>query len=117
MTDLPQIFTKLADQTPSSMQEHGCPLNNLAQEMASQDEGFQERISALFNNWIHAYRTLFEEAQKNGYVRKDVQAEEIARFLVAALEGCIGVFKAEKSPTQWQACYSQLGIYLQSLQA
>ena len=30
----------------------GCPLNNLAQEMAPLDEGFQERIDRTFSAWI-----------------------------------------------------------------
>jgi len=64
-----------------------------------------------------AYTEVFKTAQANGQVRTDVKAEEIARFLVAALEGCIGVFKAEQSPQQWHACQSQLGIYLKGLQA
>ena len=110
--DFPKLLESLSGRIPVSMREDGCPLNNLAQEMASQDEGFQKRIGVLFSNWINAYTKLFEEAQVKGQVRADVNAEEIARFVVAALEGSIGVFKAEKSPLQWQACQSQLGIYL-----
>lgn len=117
LVDFPKIIANLSEQIPSSMYEHGCPLNNLAQEMASQDKGFQTRISAIFSNWINSYTEMFEEGQKNGYVRKDVNATEVARFVVAALEGCIGVFKAEKLPEQWQACQSQLEIYLRGLRA
>ena len=113
--DFPKMLENLKERVPSSMREHGCPLNNLAQEMASQDEGFQKRIGILFSNWINTYTQLFEEAQAKGQVRADVKAEEIARFVVATLEGSIGVFKAEQSPLQWQACQSQLGIYLSAL--
>lgn len=117
LTEFPDILTKLINTIPASMRKHGCPLNNLAQEMASQDKGFQERIATFFNNWINAYALIFEKAQANGYVRNDVNAVEVARFVVATLEGCIGVFKAEQSPQQWQACQSQIKIYLEGLKA
>lgn len=115
IVDFPKLLESLSDRIPDSMREHGCPLNNLAQEMASQDEGFQEGVADLFSSWIIEYTQLFEEAQEKGYVRKDVKAKEIARFLVASLEGCISVSKAEKSPEQWQACRSQLTLYLGGL--
>ena len=65
----------------------------------------------MFSNWISAYTQLFQQAQAKGQVRSDVQAVEIARFLVAALEGSIGVSKAEQSSEQWQACQ----LYLKGL--
>ena len=116
LVDLPTILSKLAEKMPENIWEHGCPLNNLAQEMASQDKGFQVRTTDLFSNWIQAYTKLFKEGQKNNYVRTDIDAEEIARFLIATLEGCIGIFKTEQSQMQWQACQSQLVIYLRGLQ-
>ncbi len=115
ITDFPKMLEQLFKDIPSNMLEHGCPLNNLAQEMASQDAGFQERVVILFDNWITAYTQLFEEAQANGHVQKDINAEDIARFLVAILEGCISIFKAEQSPAQWQACQSQIKVYLHAI--
>ncbi len=115
--DFPKMLQDLAERVPASMQAHGCPLNNLAQEMASQDEGFQQRVGSIFSDWISAYTQLFQQAQANGQVRSDVEAGEIARFLVATLEGSIGVSKAEQSSEQWQACQSQLTLYLKGLKA
>lgn len=117
ITDFPKMLEQIFEYAPSNMLEHGCPLNNLAQEMASQDTGFQERVVTLFGSWISAYTQLFEEAQKNGHVLKELNAEDIARFLIAILEGCISIFKAEQSPKQWQACQSQIEIYLQAVKA
>ena len=117
ITDFPLMLEQLFEKVPNNMLEHGCPLNNLAQEMASQDAGFQERVVVLFEHWIAAYTRLFEVAQTNGHVRKDINAEDIARFLVATLEGCISIFKAEQSPDQWRACQSQIEVYLHAVKA
>ena len=113
--EFPRLLKNLADRVPKSFKEHGCPLNNIAQEMAYQDKGFQERVSKQFNHWIDAYTQLFEQAQVKNQLRSDVEAAEVARFFVATLEGCISLSKAEQSAVQWQACRSQLGIYLRGL--
>ncbi|MEE9351030.1 MAG: TetR/AcrR family transcriptional regulator [Thiotrichaceae bacterium] len=117
LIDFPKLLASHPDRIPRSMRVHGCPLNNLAQEMASQDDGFQQRVAGLFDSWIKAYTQLFEEAQTKGYVRADIDAAEIARFLVGVLEGSISILKAERSPQQWLACQSQIEVYFKGLQA
>ena len=115
MTSIPKLMSELADHLPATVREHGCPLNNLAQEMAALDEGFQSRILDVFNHWIQAYTQLFTMAQNNNMMRADVNANEVARFVVATLEGSISVTKAERSPAQWRACQAQLERYLNGL--
>lgn len=113
--DLPRMLDKLGERIPPSMREHGCPLNNLAQEMATQDDGFRVRIARLFDKWINVFAAVFEQGKKDGYIRDDIDNRAVARFMVAALEGCIGVFKVQHSPEQWTACRSQIAAYLATL--
>lgn len=115
VVELPSILDGLNERIPPAMREHGCPLNNLAQEMGSQDEGFRQRIATMFSRWIAAIEELFEQAKADGYVRADIDSQATARFVVAALEGSVSLFKIERSPEQWLACRSQLSIYLQTL--
>ena len=115
LTELPGLLVTLSERIPPLMHDHGCPLNNLAQEMAAVDEGFRKRVALIFRQWIEAFSDLFVDAQGKGLVRTDVDASDIARFVVAVLEGCIGLFKAEHSPVHWQACQTQLALYLRSL--
>ena len=112
---LPRMLENLGERIPPSMREHGCPLNNLAQEMAAQDEGFRERIARLFDNWIDAFEAVFEQGKKGGYIGKEVNSRVVSRFVIAVLEGCIGVYKVEKSVEQWVACRSQIAAYLATL--
>lgn len=113
--DLPRLLDDLGDRVPPAMRQHGCPLNNLAQEMASQDEGFRRRIAQVFAGWIDAFAAVLEGGKAGGYVRDDVDSRTVARFVVAVLEGCIGIFKVEHSAEQWAACRSQLSTYLETL--
>ena len=113
--DLPRMLDNLGERIPPSMREHGCPLNNLAQEMSTQDEGFRIRIARLFDNWIDAFVRVFEKAKKGGYVDKQIDSRAVSRFIIAVLEGCIGVYKVKRSAQQWAACRSQLAAYLTTL--
>ena len=114
--DLPRFLDSLGERITPAMRKHGCPLNNLAQEMACLDKGFQKRVAKLFSDWIDAFQAVLEKGQQQGYIRKDADCHQVARFLVAVLEGCISLFKVEHSPEQWQACQSQLAAYMTSLQ-
>jgi len=112
---LPQLLDTLGERATPAMREYGCPLNNLAQEMASQDEGFQQRISQLLAHWIDAVQAVFERGKQGGHVREDVDSRAVAQFVVAGIEGCIGLFKVSHSTEQWAACRSQLASYLNTL--
>ncbi len=113
--DLPALLDDLGERVPPTMFEHGCPLNNLAQEMASQDEGFRERIAGMFAHWTDALEAVFEKGKAAGHLRDDVDSRAEARFVIAVLEGCTSVFKVERSPEQWVACRSQIAAYLGTL--
>lgn len=113
--DIPRMLDNLAQRIPPSMREHGCPLNNLAQEMSTLDEGFRERIDRLLGNWIDALSEVFEQGKNSGYIRNDIDSRAVSRFVVAVLEGCIGVYKVERSAQQWMACRSQIAAYLTTL--
>lgn len=113
--DIPRMLDSLDDRITPAMREHGCPLNNLAQEMATQDEGFRIRIAAIFEEWINAFTEVFERGKAQGYINAELDSRAAARFVIAVLEGCIGVFKVDHSPEQWTACRTQLASYFVGL--
>lgn len=76
----------------------GCPFNNLCQEMSAVDEGFRERLSTILRNWREGMIRSIERGQKNGVVRKDIDPDATATFIIGSLEGCIGMTKANKDP-------------------
>lgn len=93
----------------------GCPLNNLAQEMSPIDEGFRERVNAIFALWHTALAGALRRAQARGHVRADADADAAAGFIIAAIEGCIGMAKNARSPDLLRRCGEGLLQYLQSL--
>lgn len=95
----------------------GCPLNNLAQEMSPVDEGFRLRINALFERWRVAMAGAMEAGKAAGIVRDTVDATATAAFIVAALEGCVGMAKNARSRDVLMQCGQGVLTYLESLRA
>jgi AcrR family transcriptional regulator len=95
--------------------ELGCPLNNLAQEMSPLDERFRRRVSATFETWIGGFAQVLERGQAEGTIKRDVDARQVAVFLVGALEGSYGLAKSARSKTMLRANLDVLSTLLESL--
>ena len=106
---------------PSPLGAHmlrlGCPLNNLAQEMSPIDEGFRQQLAELFRMWRDGLATALRRGQRAGTVRRDLDPDRVAAFLVAALEGIIGTAKAAQSGKLLAAGCDSLSGYVESLRA
>jgi TetR/AcrR family transcriptional repressor of nem operon len=95
--------------------ELGCPLNNLAQEMSGVDEGFQQRIAGLYQRWEAGVTRALQRGQTQGRVRPDVDVAAAATFIVASIEGALGLAKTRKDRTPLRACAEGLTRYLETL--
>ncbi len=93
----------------------GCPLNNLAQEMSPIDEGFRQRIGAVFAQWRLALANALEQGVADGVVVANIDPEAVSIFLVAALEGCLGMAKTTQDRDMLLACGSGILDYLERL--
>jgi TetR/AcrR family transcriptional regulator, transcriptional repressor for nem operon len=94
---------------------HGCPLNNLAQEMSPLDEGFRKRIEAVYTEWRECLETAFARGIKSGKLRKNISPRNVAALVVAALEGMIGTAKNAQSIEPLKQAGAAFAEYLDSL--
>ena len=93
----------------------GCPLNNLAQEMSPIDEGFRERITSVYKEWINALDEAFESGKSAGNVNSSVDSKQTALLFIATLEGCLGFAKTNQSLETLMSCGQGLVDRLESL--
>jgi hypothetical protein len=93
----------------------GCPLNNLMQEMSPVDEDFRYHLNHILALWQSAFEDTLRRAQHIGELRPDVDCRAAALFIVSAWEGCTGIAKNMQSVESFQACMSQLQLYVASL--
>jgi len=95
----------------------GCPLNNLAQEMAPIDEGFRSRVEAVYRSWRKGIESALLKGQEKGFVKKEINVTSVATMVVASLEGCMGLAKNAQSKKVLFQCGQSVIDYLESLRA
>lgn len=93
----------------------GCPLNNLAQEMSPIDEGFRNRIEAFFNIWKTEISEALKRGQQESIVAKSINTEDSAIFILAAIEGALGMVKNQQNKALFYSFANELDRYLSSL--
>ena len=93
----------------------GCPLNNLSQEMSPIDEGFRERLDKIYRYWTASLSGALKKGIKNNTVGKHVNPDATAVFLIASMEGCIGMAKNAQSMDVLNTCGTGILSYMESL--
>ena len=95
----------------------GCPLLNLAQEMSPLDEQFRKRLERIFLAWQEGVATLLRKGQSEGTVRRNLNPDEAASFLVATVEGYATLAKNAQDAKVWKAGIRNIVEWLTSLRA
>ena len=94
-----------------------CPLLNLAQEMSPLDEQFRKRLERIFLAWQEGIATLLRKGQSQGTVRRDLNPDETASFLVAMVEGHASLAKNAQDAKVWDVGIKNIVGWLESLRA
>ena len=77
--------------------KHGCPLNNLTQEMSALDEGFRKRLGKVIYQIQDLIAKGLEDGINNGFVKESIDTKQVAVFIVASFEGAFGIAKGLQS--------------------
>jgi AcrR family transcriptional regulator len=116
ITDLKRIFRQGAKrEIANDGLVHGCPLNNLAQEMSPLDEKFRQSLEKIYVAWRETMAAAFDRGIKAGKVRKDVSPPKVAAFIVAAQAGMAGTAKNTQDEALLLQTSHALFDYLDSL--
>ena len=94
----------------------GCPLNNLIQEMSPVDATFKFHLHSALTIWIKELEKQLERAKKNGYIKKNINCGEAAKFIVMAHEGFYGMLKGLDDPKAYKTLSHSLQIYFDAIQ-
>ena len=95
----------------------GCPLLNLSQEMSPLDEQFRTRLEKIFLDWQEGVATLLRKGKGQGTVRRDLNPDESASFLVAMVEGYASLAKNAQDAKVWKVGIRNIVGWLRSLRA
>lgn len=93
--------------------ELGCPLTVLSQEMASIDEGFRTRLTAIYELWHQSIANVLMKAKEDGLIRNEVDPYTMAVTMVAIMEGCLNAVKVSRDLDKLHLCGVGLTQFLQ----
>ncbi|HEX4006601.1 MAG TPA: TetR/AcrR family transcriptional regulator [Acidobacteriaceae bacterium] len=94
---------------------NSCPLLNLAQEMSPLDEHFRKRLQMLFRAWQKGVSALLRKGQSQGTVRRDLNSDDAASFLIAMVEGNASLSKVAQDAKAWEVGRRNILGWLKSL--
>lgn len=87
---------------------NGCPLGNLASELATTSEQLRINLQATFANWESSLSRGLKSLQATGQIRREFDATQMATFCIAAIEGAFLLAKTEKSVAPLKATTEQI---------
>lgn len=93
----------------------GCPLNNLIQEMSPIDEGFRKRLQHIVDTMQQDIADSLRTGQVAGTIRADIDADEVAFFILATVEGSYSMAKVKQSKSVFFSILSHLETFLDTL--
>jgi AcrR family transcriptional regulator len=109
-----QVIRTLRTQTAADDLLTGCPINNLASELALHDPKLQKALSALLERWqscwAEALRNESALEKRTGF--KD--RRQLSMYLVAAIEGAQAMAKAQQSREPFDTVLKHLEATLAS---
>ena len=101
--------------TPFGNIKLGCPLNNLIQEMAPLDEGFQQRLNRIVRGMHLAIQDALARGQKARLVDPDTDPEKVAFFVLSSLEGAFSIAKSFQNQKTFDISIELLINYLRTI--
>ena len=117
--DAIDILIGVVRRIPDSPQDvrAGCPLLLLSQEMSPLDEQFRKRLERIFLDWQKGVATLLRKGKSQGTVRRDLNPDETASFLVAMIEGYASLAKVAQDAKVWEVGFRNIVRWLRTLRA
>lgn len=112
---LKDFFNKKRMDIESGECANGCPLTNLVQEMSTLDEGFHQRLKTVLVNIVGVVSAGLQQGQVDGIVRKDINPQRIATFLLSSYQGIMGTAKCMQSVDLATDLFDSLCDYIDTL--
>lgn len=92
----------------------GCPIGNLASELSGQNEALRLNLQSTFAHWESSLAHGLKAMLGRGELRGGIEAESLATFCVAAIEGALLLAKTEKSAAPLASTLEQVKAHLRS---
>jgi TetR/AcrR family transcriptional repressor of nem operon len=86
----------------------GCLWGNTALEMSDTNPAYAQLVAEVFDAWLAKTEAVIRRGQEEGEFRADLKAGDLARLVVAGIEGGIMMSRLTKSPRPFKTCLATL---------
>ncbi len=90
----------------------GCLWGNTALEMSDTNPDYAQLVTEVFNEWRAKVEAVIRRGQDQDTFRKDIASGDLARLVVAGIEGGIMMSRLTKSPQPLKTCLESLKALL-----
>lgn len=102
---------------PEALLLGGCPLFNLLQDGAGEDNPLHAHLVRLLDDWREAFAAALARGQAAGHIREDLHADVGAAFLIASYHGVAGTARASQSASSARRLLRAWGTLVETLRA
>jgi AcrR family transcriptional regulator len=112
---LESVFTNRLIRLPLFDKQHGCPMNNLINEIGNEEIAFQNALKNIVEEWKMALVQLIERGKQENSIKKDIPSKAVAMYLISSFEGIRGIRKLYDNDAVLEEYLSGLALYLQHI--
>jgi len=94
---------------------YGCPAGNLVQEMTPWNAEFGKVLAELITEWQGSIENCIKSAKARGTVRKNVNAQQVAYFIMSGYWGVRNLGKVYNDASCYHTYLKELKVYLNNL--
>ncbi|GGG44739.1 TetR/AcrR family transcriptional regulator [Bizionia arctica] len=95
--------------------QHGCPMNNLINEIGNNEVAYQKALKNIIEQWKTALVQLIERGKVENSIKKDISSKATAMYLISSFEGIRGIRKLYDTDVVIEEYISGLSFYLQQM--
>jgi AcrR family transcriptional regulator len=105
------VFARIGKELDQNRAVRGCPVNNLAIELAYADEDFRRELKTVFDRWRSAIAAkLVEDMERRIVRRRDPDA--LASYVISVYSGAMALAKVEQRSQPLDDCLTELASAL-----
>jgi len=115
LDDLYNMISYLLLEDPFLQVKYGCPVGNLTQEMTPWNNQFSKALTELVDQWKNTIVNIVANAQKSGLIKKDVDGNQVAFFIMSGYWGIRNFGKLQDNNSSYIVYLKEFRNYLNSL--
>ena len=109
------VFTERIENFTEKEKALGCPANNMINEIGCSVHDFREPLRKLMDGWKDALIDVIEMGKKNNEIKKEVDSNAAATYLICSFEGARGIRKIYNDDALFNNYLEAVKEYIRSI--